>query len=437
MFRTTTCLVVATLGLGCVASQDAVAMDAGGGTPRAGAPTRRISMSDYVDRMKAGWIGQMAGVGWGAPTEFKIKGKIMPESRVPKWNPGRINQFGQDDIYVEMTFMQTLDDYGFDVPIRQAGIDFANSGYRLWHANKAGRDNLRKGIAPPDSGHPRFNRCADDIDYQIEADYSGLIAPGMPQIVVELGDKFGRLMNYGDGMYAGQFVGAMYAEAFFETDVVKIVKEALKSIPARSQYAEMVRDMLQWYRLGPDDWQKIWHKVEEKYHKDGRYTHGKCSGPGGENKFSIDAKLNGAYILMGLLYGKGDLDKTIVISMRCGQDSDCNPANSGGVLFTTLGLSKLPDRFTSALNMKGKFSHTRYDFPGLVGASKKLVRQAVVRYGGRVERSSAGEEMLVIPIKTVRPSALMHVRTPGPVANSRFTEEEMARITGSKGPGGR
>ncbi|MHC5053267.1 MAG: ADP-ribosylglycohydrolase family protein [Planctomycetota bacterium] len=437
MFRTATIAVVVALGPGRSASRDAVAMDAGGGTPRAGARTRRITMRDYVDKMKAGWIGQMAGVSWGAPTEFKIKGKIMPESRVPTWNPGRINQFGQDDIYVEMTFMQTLDDYGFDVSIRQAGIDFANSGYRLWHANRAGRDNLRRGIAPPDSGHPQFNRCADDIDYQIEADYSGLIAPGMPQIVVELGEKFGRLMNYGDGVYGGQLVGAMYAEAFFETDVVKIIEAALESIPARSQYAEMVRDMLQWYREEPDDWQKIWHKLEEKYHKDGRYTHGKCSGPGRENRFSIDAKLNGAYILMGLLYGKGDLDKTIVISMRCGQDSDCNPSNAGGVLFTTLGLSKLPEKFTSALNMEGKFSHTRYDFPGLVEASKKLVRQAVVRYGGRVETDAAGEEVLVIPVKPVTPSRLMHVKTPGPVANSRFTEDEMARVTASGGrPGG-
>lgn len=45
--------------------------------------------------------------------------------------------------------------------IRQAGLDFANSGYRLWHANRAGRDNLCNGIAPPDSGHPKFNKHAD------------------------------------------------------------------------------------------------------------------------------------------------------------------------------------------------------------------------------------------------------------------------------------
>ena len=34
--------------------------------------TRKISVSEYRSKMKAGWLGQMAGVGQGAPTEFKF-----------------------------------------------------------------------------------------------------------------------------------------------------------------------------------------------------------------------------------------------------------------------------------------------------------------------------------------------------------------------------
>lgn len=138
--------------------------------------TRRLSATEYADKVKAGWIGQMVGVGWGGPTEFQIQGKIMPEAQVPRWRPELVNQFEQDDIYVEMTFLRTMERFGLDCSIHQAGIDFANSRYPLWHANAAGRDNLRRGIAPPDSGHPQFNPHADDIDYQIEADFSGLIA---------------------------------------------------------------------------------------------------------------------------------------------------------------------------------------------------------------------------------------------------------------------
>ena len=190
-------------------------------------PVRRLPVKEFRDKMKGAWIGQMIGVGWGAPTEFKIKGEIIPEDKMPAWKPDMVNQHNNDDCYVEMTFLRTLEQYGFDASIRQAGIDFANSGYRLWHANKAGRDNLRSGIAPPDSGHPKFNEHADDIDYQIEADFSGIIAPGLPNVAIALGEKFGRLMNYGDGLYAGQFVGGMYAQAYFESDPWKLVEAGL------------------------------------------------------------------------------------------------------------------------------------------------------------------------------------------------------------------
>ncbi len=394
---------------------------------------RRLAVKEYVDKMKAGWIGQMAGVGWGGPTEFRYTGRIIPEDKIPKWQPNMINQFGQDDIYVEMTFLRTLELYGMDVPIRQAGIDFANSRYPLWHANNAGRSLLRSGIAPPDSGHPQFNKHADDIDYQIEADFAGLIAPGLPNVVIRLGETFGRLMNYGDGLYGGQFVGGMYTEAFFEDDIVKIVQAGLKCIPRKSQYAECIRDLLKWYKQNPDDWQKTWELVEEKYHKDPKYTHSLCGRPGGQDAGSIDAKLNGAYIVMGLLYGKGDLDETIIISTRCGQDSDCNPSNSGGVLFTTIGFEELPDKFKSALNPEGKFSHTPYNFPTLISVCEKLVRQSVIRAGGRIEKDDQGEDVFVIPVQKPKPTKLEKSWEPGPIANSRFTKREMAKITATAG----
>ncbi|MDR2116536.1 MAG: ADP-ribosylglycohydrolase family protein [Planctomycetaceae bacterium] len=415
---------------------------------------REIPVNVYRDKMKAGWIGQIAGVCWGAPTEFKFNGIIIPENKMPQWNPEMINNaFGQDDLYVEMTFLRSLEQYGLNVSQRQAGIDFANSSYQVWAANNAGRTNLRRGIAPPDSGHPAFNIHADDIDYQIEADYSGLIAPGLPQVAIELGEKFGGLMNYGDGLYAGQFVGGMYAEAFFESDIKKIIDAGLACIPQDSQYAEMVRDVLRWYDENPNDWTTCWQKINEKYQKNKDYR--RLTYNTGDS--NIDAKINGAYILVGLLYGKGDLDQTIILSTRCGQDSDCNPSNAGGVLFTTLGFSKLPPRFSEKLDETKKFSYTAYDFPALVDVCEKLARQAVLQYGGRIVKRN-GEDVFSIPVqnsfsgqkKTVRRGLLGRRATtsatalskqlkpqlkpykpswqPDPPQNVRFTEAELQLI---------
>lgn len=391
----------------------------------AGAQERRLSVKDYRDKMKAGWLGQMAGVAWGAPTEFKWQGAIIPEDKMPAWKPETINgSFGQDDLYVDMTFLRTLEQYGLDVSLKQAGIDFANSGYPLWHANDAGRKALRSGIAPPDSGHPQFNKHADDIDYQIEADFSGLVSPGCPNTVILLGEKFGRIMNYGDGLYGGQFVGAMYAEAFFEKDPVKLVEAGLKAIPAGSQYAECVRDCLAWYKENPDDWTKAWQKIEEKYQKNSEYRKASCD----KGKFNIDAKINGAYIVLGMLYGKGDLDQTILISCRAGQDSDCNPSSAAGVLFTTLGFSQVPDRFKEKLDESKYWIYTAYNFPKLIDACEKVARESVIKSGGRIEKDANGEEVFVLPVQKPRPSRLENCWTPGPITGSRFTPEEMAKI---------
>ncbi|MDX9974280.1 MAG: ADP-ribosylglycohydrolase family protein, partial [FCB group bacterium] len=355
----------------------------------------RLPVDEYVDRMTAGWLGQMAGVGYGASTEFQFNGKIVPESALPEWKPVLINQFWQDDLYVEMTFLKSLEKYGWDVSMKQAGMDFAQSGYPLWHANVAGRNNLREGIAPPDSGHPQFNKHADDIDYQIEADYSGLIAPGLPNVPITLGETFGRLVNYGDGLYGGQFVGAMYSAAFFEKDPEKIVRAGLACIPAESQYAECVRDVLEWWKANPKDWEKTWGLIEAKYNENPEYRKASCGDK--KKSFNIDAKINGAYIVMGLLYGEGDPDKTIVIATRGGQDSDCNPSSAAGILFTALGMAGVPDKYKSALNREGVYSQTEYSFARLLEVCETLARDAVLRAGGKIEKDDTGKETMLIP----------------------------------------
>ena len=394
---------------------------------------RRITVSEYKSKMTAGWIGQMAGVGWGFPTEFRFKGEIIPEDEVPQWNPEMVNAFDQDDLYVEMTFLRTLEEHGFDVSMRQAGIDFANSRYTLWVANREGRTNLRNRIAPPDSGHPQFNPAADAIDYQIEADFSGLIAPGMPNIAIKLGEKFGRIMNYGDGLYGGQFVGAMYAEAFFESDPARIVAKGLQAIPKGSQYAEAIRDVIRWHAENPDDWQSTWHLINEKYHLNPEYRQFTAEGfAGPDESFNIDAKLNGAYIVLGLLYGAGNIDDTIVIAMRAGQDSDCNPSSAAGILLTAQGYDNVPEKFLSAFDKETKFQFTEYTFPALVDVSEKLARQAVLRAGGRIEQNAAGEEEFVMPVVAPVPGTLEQSHNPGPIAGSVFTDAEWSKIEGSK-----
>lgn len=386
-----------------------------------------LSVEDYRDRMKGAWIGQMAGVGWGLPTEFDWIGTIIPEKQVPKWNNNMVNQQGNDDLYVEITFLQSMEEHGLDVSIRQAGIDFANTGYTLWAANFAGRENLRYGIAPPESSHPEYNKHCDDIDYQIEADYSGIIAPGMPNVPIQLGKKFGRLMNYGDGMYAGQFVGGMYSEAYFSNNIDSIIEAGLKCIPSESLYARVIRDVMHWHGQYPDDWQKTWNLVMDKYYR--TLKNQPFVRENEEPWVGIDAKVNGAFIVMGLLYGEGDMEKTIRISMRCGFDSDCNPSNAAGIVGAMMGYSNIPEKFKAGLDKNRTFSYSDFDFTKLLDISEQFTREYLLRTGGEITIDADGNEYLNIPVLEVVPSEYISSYEPGPFdPENRYDENEMQKI---------
>src|SRR5947208_2887818 len=137
----------------------------------AGGDTRTISRAELRDRIQGGWAGQMIGVSFGAPTEFHYRGKIN-DAPLPPWTPERVsNSLQQDDLYVDMTFAKVLDDKGLNATSEDFGAMFRNAKYQLWHANLAARRNLRRGVPASKSGTPEFNAHANDIDFQIEADF--------------------------------------------------------------------------------------------------------------------------------------------------------------------------------------------------------------------------------------------------------------------------
>src|SRR5262245_30585207 len=85
---------------------------------------REISLKELHDRIAGGWAGQMIGVSFGAPTEFRYRGKIN-DSNLPPWKPERVsNALEQDDLYVDMTFAKVLDDKGLDATTEDFGAMF-------------------------------------------------------------------------------------------------------------------------------------------------------------------------------------------------------------------------------------------------------------------------------------------------------------------------
>ena len=342
---------------------------------------KSISLAELRDRIEGGWAGQMIGVSFGAPTEFRYREQIIEGDR-PAWTPDRIkNSINQDDLYVDMTFAKVLDDKGVEATTEDFGAMFKDAKYALWHANLAARRALKRGVPAALAGTPKHNSHANDIDFQIEADFIGLMAPGLPRAANDIAWRAGRVMNHGDGIYGGMFVSCMYAAAFFENDPRKVVEAGLACMPARSPYAQVIADVLAWSKVNGADWRKTWKQIEDKWNR-----RDPCP-DGALRPFNIDAKLNGAYIALGLLHGQGDFWKTLEISTRAGQDSDCNPSNACGVLGVMMGYKRIPDQWKSGIPSISdtKFAYTDFTFRSIVDSTEKRALALVRKHGGRVD----------------------------------------------------
>ena len=307
--------------------------------------TVTMSKAVLMDKIKGGWAGQTIGCAYGGPTEFCYRGVMIPDDVEIVYPEHHLKGFYDnlpslfDDVYMDLTFVDVFTKEGLDAPVESFANAFAYAGYPLWHANQQGRYNVQQGIMPPESGYWKNNPHADCIDYQIESDYAGLMSPGMPNAASDISDMIGHIMNYGDGWYGGVFIGAMYTLAFVENDVETIVEKALQTIPKESKFYERVNSVITWYREDPTDWKRAWTLYNEKYSKDIGCPE-LILAPG-----NIDATMNSAYVVIGLLYGQGDFGKTMEISTRCGQDSDCNPSSAAGVLATMTGYSGIPEEW--------------------------------------------------------------------------------------------
>lgn len=354
-----------------------------------------LSKATLQDKIKGGWAGQVIGCTFGGPTEFHSRSTFIQDYQPIAWDDSRIKWYYDnvpglyDDVYMDLTFVEVFEKEGLDAPAEKFAMAFANAGYMLWHANQAARYNILNGIMPPQSGHWLHNPHAEDIDFQIEADFAGLMSPGMPNAACEFSDRIGHIMNYGDGWYGGVYVAAMYSLAFISNDINYIVTEALKVIPKESTYYKCMADTIKWCKEYPDDWKMAWFKVQEKWGQDIGCPEGVF------DTFNIDAKINSAWIVLGLLYGRGDFGRTISISTRAGDDSDCNPASSGGILGTILGYDKIPAYWKQGLDKveDRDFAYTTMSLNDTYDMSYRHALEVIKRNGGSVDADSVTIQM--------------------------------------------
>ena len=221
-------------------------------------------------------------------------------------------------------------------------------------------------------------------------------------------NKFIRMENFSFLERIPQTLKKIFVEKFKEftefPNITKVsekindtfVNNALKTIPQQSTFYKCISDVISWHKQFPDDWKKTWHEIQNKYANEKGCPEGVFS------PLDIDAKLNAAYVVLGLLYGNGDFTQTMEISTRAGQDSDCNPASAGGVLGTMLGYDKIPEYWKKGLNgaHDKKFKYTQYSLNDLYNVSFRHALNMIKLNNGKIREKNV--RILVQEPETVR-----------------------------------
>lgn len=298
---------------------------------------------DYLERVYAGVLGKLIGVYLGRPVEGWSYEKISQKyGQIDRYIHDSDEQpliVTDDDIAGTFIFPRALSDHkaGYEITSAQIGQTWLNylieNRSVLWWGGLGNSTEhtaylrLKNGIPAPQSGSMETNGkvIAEQIGAQIFIDAWAMTAPGDAELAAHLAQRAARVSHDGEAVYAAQALAAMQAHAFIESDIEKLMDVALALIPADSQIFRLAIDIRTWFAQGLD-WRVTRERIAEKY---------------GYDKYGgiVPVVPNHGLILLGLLYGEDDFQKSLRIVNTCGWDTDCNSGNLGCLLGIKNGLA--------------------------------------------------------------------------------------------------
>ncbi|GAB4561966.1 MAG: ADP-ribosylglycohydrolase family protein [Anaerolineae bacterium] len=353
-----------------------------------------------LDRILGAYLGRCAGCNLGKPVEGWTRDKIRRyleaahayplHSYFPVLQPfpeglalhpnykettlGHIKWMARDDdIDYTILGLHYLETYGLDFTTENVGEAWLQllPYQQVYTAERAAYRNLVEGYAPPHTA-TRFNPYREWIGAQIRADGFGYVCPGLPEVAADLAYRDATLSHVKNGIYGEMWVAAMLAAALVAPghtveDIRWVIEIGLSEIPQNCRLAEAIRDVMRWHQETPH-WEETWQRVHDKY---GHYH-------------PVHTINNAALVAMALLYGEGELEKTICIAVMGGWDTDCNGATAGSVIGAMLGAEALPYKWVGPLNNLVRSMVAGYDLSQLTNLAERslaIAREVRDRWG--------------------------------------------------------
>ena len=174
------------------------------------------------------------------------------------------------------------------------------------------------------------------IGAQIRADFYGYVNPGNPELAAEYAFRDASVSHVKNGLYGAMFIAAMIAAAAVCNSMELVISAGLEQIPQNSRTAEGIRYVMRWKEDG-ESWKQVIDRIHARY--DEKNFHNWCH-----------TVPNAMIVVAALLYGDGDLTKTIFNAVLAGMDTDCNAASAASVVGMLLGAKALPQNWIDPLN---------------------------------------------------------------------------------------
>lgn len=296
----------------------------------------------YAESIYAGVVGKMLGVYLGRPVEGwtyeKINGNFGQVDFFINDRTGAPLIVPDDDISGTFVFVRALEDHGYPKDITAAQIGDAWLNYIIenktilwWGGLSRSTEHtaylrLKAGIEAPASGSIELNgrSMAEQIGAEIFIDTWALVNPGNPGLAAEMARKAASVSHDGIAVEAAVFLAAMEAMAFETRDLNTLIDRGLSYVQS-DLLKQLVTDIREQCALH-QDWRAVRNWIA-KHHSYERYP-GNCP-----------MVTNHLVVLMALLLGGDDFQKSIAIAVSAGWDTDCNAGNVGCLNGIRLGLS--------------------------------------------------------------------------------------------------
>src|SRR5262245_37724984 len=285
-----------------------------------------LAPPDQLDRTLAAWTAQILAANMGfafehKPAAVKTVVALPPEFR----GPAPVD----DDYYYELVALRAFERYGRALTIQQLGEQWKRDRAGSWGSSEQARLLLDRGVQPPDTGHPRYNRLWFAIGPQFSADVFGLLAPGQPERAARLARYYTRINGHAEAVEGAAFVATMVSLGFVENDSRIIVEKAARLVDPRSPYRECLNLVLSMARAGKPP-REIANAVEDRWHIEYPATN--------------NAVPNGGIVALSVYFGGGDFIETLNLALAAADftDADCNAANATAVVGAMRGMAGLP-----------------------------------------------------------------------------------------------